>query len=71
MNTVNFHAGRAFYQSSSETTINGWYFMGRGGRTYGPFLQRDSMQAALRTFVKACVAAGDTGGRRSQQVSAA
>jgi hypothetical protein len=69
MNTVNFHAGRAFYQSSPDATITGWYFMGRGGRTYGPFLQRDGMQAAQQAFVKACVGARDTGGRASRRES--
>lgn len=71
MKTVNFHAGRAFYQSSHATMTNGWYFMGRGGQTHGPFLSREGMQAALQTFVKACVVAGDTGGRCSRCVSSA
>ena len=71
MNPVNFRAGRTFYQSSRGGTGDGWYFQARQARTIGPFQSRDEMLSALRSFVNACVAAGDSGGRTSPRESAA
>ena len=71
MHTVNFHAGRVFYQSSACSTTDGWYFLARNGRTIGPFQSREEMQMALLSFMKACVSVGDTGGRYSRCESVA
>ena len=66
MNTVNFHAGRVFYQSSAHGATNGWYFLARNKRIIGPYLSHEALQAALQSFVKACVSVGETDGRHSQ-----
>jgi hypothetical protein len=68
---VNFRAGRTYYQSSRRGTGDGWYFQARQARTIGPFQSREDMLSALQSFVKACVAAGDCGGRTRPRESAA
>jgi hypothetical protein len=71
MNSVNFHAGRIFYQSSTHGTVTGWYFLARNGRTIGPFQSGDELQVVLRSFLRACMVVGDTGGRCSRCESVA
>ena len=63
MNAANFYSGRAYFQSALTDDHGGWFFQVRGARTFGPFIDREEMLLALRAFVKACVATGDSGGR--------
>jgi hypothetical protein len=57
-----FKADRTFSIKNEKTGLPEWYFQAREGNA-GPFESKQEAQVALKEFIKACIATGNTGGR--------
>lgn len=55
---------RMFYVDPAEDRRAGWYLRVRGGRVFGPFVDRAETQRILARLIKTYLASNDTGGRR-------
>ncbi|MBK9132349.1 MAG: hypothetical protein IPM20_12030 [Gammaproteobacteria bacterium] len=59
-----YDADRVFYQSSPQTGIKaGWYFSLRGGKTHGPFGNKEAGERVLKEMIDHFKRIGDSGGR--------
>jgi hypothetical protein len=54
---------RLFYLDPTEHSVDGWYFMVRGPRFYGPFQSRHEADKVLQRVVNGYLAANCTSGR--------
>ena len=64
MNDQIFRHGRVFYHTNTlDSARSGWYFEIRGGKTYGPFQNKEKAEAVLKSLIKVYRERHDDSGR--------
>ena len=64
MNQSVFRHGRVFYHNNTlDGQRSGWYFEIRGGKSYGPFENKEKAEAVLKSLIKVYQQRHDESGR--------